>query len=356
MILNRKQIIKKKLQINKNRIQKGTVTSNNQIGEIKKRKIENISQPKSTNMMTEKQKRPSVTDLLIEKAKKTKSSIKKTNNISTDKRTLLRSGLDVNKKTKNNYIPFYKEYPPYKKLKEVDFDVAICISSYNRYEKVKKIIDQLYKQKSKYSFKIFLMNDGSTQGNYEKIKIDFSDIIYIENKKNGGKFGYWKTVSDLWSKVKEYKTHALCQMDDDFVLCNNFLNLLMDKFFEKKEENNGYMGFRYHNCVFNNIEYLYNNKLQGVDGGTLYDIRFIKMIDFSIKKTYVQNSNDSSRVWVNVTEEIREKGIKVYNFKKSLVFHDGNEDSKLNPKTRRIKKINTVNFIKNKNDFLIKDL
>src|SRR5690606_17726513 len=46
------------------------------------------------------------------------------------------------------------------------YDVVICIPSHNRFEKVLRIIDSLYEQKTNHLFKIILLNDGSSDSRY----------------------------------------------------------------------------------------------------------------------------------------------------------------------------------------------
>jgi hypothetical protein len=263
-------------------------------------------------------------------------------------RSEIRSGLA---RKKSIIPPNYKQFTEYEKKQVVDFDVAICISSFNRYDKVSKLVKQFFEQETRYTFKVFFMNDGSTQKKwqYTELKNKYPELIYLKNEKNGGKVDYWKTITNLWSSVKKYETHALCQIDDDFVLCYNFLDTIMDKFFEKKYEDNGYVAFQYHIYEFRTGNSKYRNKsnpinLQSLDGGVLYDIRFMEHIDYSIGQTYLDSNLDSSRVWTIVSDKLRLYGGKVYRFDKSLARHDGNEDSKLNPKIRKVMKMVTLNF------------
>jgi hypothetical protein len=258
-----------------------------------------------------------------------------------------RLGNNENNKSK------FKDFGLYSKKNNVDFDVAICISSFNRYDKVKRIVNQILQQESKYTFKIFIMNDGSTINidEYNNLLIDFPEIVYLKNEVNGGKIKYWKTISDLWGKVKEYNTHALCQIDDDFILSNNFLNDLMDTFFNKKNENSSYLAFHFHtyyflknNKIYNDSDGWNNENNQNLDGGVLYDISFIEMINYSIDETKLKSKVDSSRVWINVSNKLKLFGGRVYRFKESLAYHDGNEDSKLNPEVRKTNKMITRNF------------
>src|SRR5258708_19356253 len=63
----------------------------------------------------------------------------------------------------------------YKPLSEYDYHVVILISSYERFEKCSKLIDQFLKQKTQYKFKIILLNNGSTEKDYNVFN-SYSDI------------------------------------------------------------------------------------------------------------------------------------------------------------------------------------
>ncbi|MFW5847694.1 MAG: glycosyltransferase family A protein [bacterium] len=257
----------------------------------------------------------------------------------------------LNEQKKKKNIPpvlIFKDFPPYKKRETVDYDVIIAICSFNRYKKVKRLLNQLLEQKSKYTFRIMLMNDGSTKGNYQEFKN--YDIIYIENKINGGKNLYWKTVSTLWERAKNFETHAFLQIDDDFLLCENFIDTLMNKFFELKEKNSQYCGIRYHVRDYNRVIELYSkydNDMQGGDGGTLFDIDFIKYINYNIPKQIVKNKLDHTHVWSHINDNIKEYGGRIYVCPQSLAYHDGNEDSKHHPIIRKKKKICTQQYVGN---------
>lgn len=250
-----------------------------------------------------------------------------------------------------NYI--IKDFGEYVKVKDVDYDVVIALSSYNRFAKIKNILNQLFSQKTKYTFKVILMNDGSTKGNYENLLYEFPEIEYIQNEKNGGKIYYWRTLNRLWSQVSKYKIHAMCQMDDDFHLCDKFIDNLMDKFFEVKDKNNSYMAFRYHigelwSGSVGDSYVNHEDRFRGVDGGTLYDVQFLRMINYEHKVVKGLTPNSDSRVWMNMNNSIIYNGVKVFWFDNSLAYHIGNNDSKLNPIVRKNRKIHTRNYIDGK--------
>lgn len=260
-----------------------------------------------------------------------------------------------NKYGKKNNIPYkpykVKDYGIYEKKESVDYDVVINISSYNRYDKLFRILNHLFNEKTKYSFKLILMNDGSADNRYENLINIFPEIIYLKNKKNNGKCLYWKTINNIWDITKKFNTHATIQIDDDFILCDNFLDKLVDIFFKMKEVNNSIMLLKYHVGVLDNPRINENTffnsdyRFQGVDGGTLFDIQFLNLIDFKLEDTQNWLKLGGSGVWNYLNDKIVENGVIVHTLKKSLAFHDGNDDSKMHPQVRNTRKYYTINYI-----------
>lgn len=258
---------------------------------------------------------------------------------------------------KNGDIPVVlKDYGVYLKEANVDFDVVICVTSFERYVKVRRILKQLHTQESKYTFKFILLNDASTDVRYDTLQKEFPNIVYLKNDENGGKVNYWKTVNKLWAVGKTYKSHAFLQIDDDFILCTSFLDRLLDEFFKKKEEDNRNMVFSYHMYGYKKNEPLadwwYNGISIAIDGGTLFDSRFLMLFDYYIdigNKTIAAHT--STFFWDTIVQHIREFGVKVYRMPKSLAWHDGNFDSKLNYVARQSKKSYTKNFIDGENKY-----
>jgi len=212
------------------------------------------------------------------------------------------------------------------------YDIIICV------------LNQLFSQKTNYSFKVIIMNDGSTEKKYDNLKKEFPDIIYLERKINGGRRSYWETTNTIFEELRKYSSYAVIQIDDDFILCNDFINILIDKFFELKAENNSYMGIKYHLASFNEVGDISKNvfdwkkTLQTLDGGSLFDPEFLKLFDYKLPNYHV---------WGQLYKYIREFGVMVYTFRESLAYHDGNFDSKMYPVGRINRKIYTKRF---KND------
>lgn len=214
----------------------------------------------------------------------------------------------------------------YIKKSNNDYDIIICIGSFNRYEKVKRLIDQIYKQSTKYKFKIILCNDGSTDVKYNLLSGIFPNIDYIFNEKNKGKDGYYDTITSLFKKASQYNSYTICQIDDDYIICDNFIDILMDLFFELKEKNNKYVSIYYHKT---SKEINEDVDTYRVDGGVMFDYFFIKCLNFQIIKPNIRQKSISSGVWRYISDQISGNKLLSHRTNYSLVKHDGNEDSKM---------------------------
>lgn len=249
----------------------------------------------------------------------------------------------------NKYIPYeIKDYGRYLKPEVVDYDTMVYISSYERYEKLRNILNQLYTQKSEYSFKIIVMNDGSIDERYDEIKKEFPEIIYLKNEINGGREFYLKTVNVIFNEIKKYKTLSVIQIDDDFILCENFINIIMNKFLELKEENNAYVGIRYHHHSYREDEIREEDyfdptkRFQDFDGGSVFDVKFLELFNYELIPT---GEKYMWHLWFVLNSLVRKFGVLVHTTRKSLAIHTGNDDSKLNSEARKKRKLYTVNFI-----------
>ncbi len=247
----------------------------------------------------------------------------------------------------NAEIPIFEDFfsGKFEKKKNVDYDVIICIPSHNRYLKVLRLINQLYCQTTKYTFKIILLNDGSNDIRY--CEFENSDIIYLNNKKPHGRENHWRAYGQLWNETRNFECHAILQMDDDFILCSNFLNIIMDKFFIEKEKNNHVLAIAPHTWSFLKKSITHTIEKEVIDGIGLFDFEFIKKIDFRLNVIYFTSTGVgiSAGVWTQIINIFKKNGWYVYRTEHSLVWHDGNDDSKLHGAFRKKRSIYTQNFI-----------
>jgi hypothetical protein len=259
-------------------------------------------------------------------------------------------GKPENLKQANTSI-IHKGDSTYRKRVFVEYDTIICIPSFNRLDKVIKIITQIKKQNTKYTYKIIILDDGSDENYNNLIKL-FPNIRLLKNEYNYGKKQYWLSITKLFSEASKYAAHTIIQIDDDFILCDGFIDKLLDKFFEIKYANDRYVAIYYHRPFGLSL----NNNRWGlggnwIDGGGLYDFDFLKSIEFSIDnisiKRWKNKDHLSSGVWLLISRYINNMNLLVYVMESSLAMHDGNNDSKMNPSIRKDNPIITENFYEN---------
>ena len=83
-------------------------------------------------------------------------------------------------------------------------NLAVLITCHNRLEKTKECLKSIYFQKKieQYDVKVFLVDDGSTDGTPEYIKENFPEIILIQGDGNL----YWGGGMYLaWEEALKYK-------------------------------------------------------------------------------------------------------------------------------------------------------
>jgi len=246
-----------------------------------------------------------------------------------------------NSKKKTNVNGKNYPYKEFKKKIYVDYDVLISIPSHNRYEKIKRLLSQFYNQETKYTFKIILLNDGSNDERYDEIVNDYPHIIYLKNDEPNGKMMHWYCYNQMWDYVKDYECHAVLQMDDDFILCDNFLDKIVDLYFIEKEKNDNIKGIAPHLWSFNKNK---NNEMwwekdNFVDGIVLMDVKILNEINFKLKNP----NNEKIRglgvpvgVWNQISNAITKNNGYIFRTKESLVYHDDiNGDSKLHKGFRK---------------------
>lgn len=240
----------------------------------------------------------------------------------------------------NSLVANLPQESAYRRKDFVDYDVVICIPSYNRYKKVKRLIKQFYEQSTKYSFRIVLLNDGSTNVWYDILPQKFPEIIYLKNETPNGKVLHWYCYNQMWNKIRDIKCHVILQMDDDFILSDNFLDTIVDLFFQKKSENDKIMAISPHKWSFRqhaDFESWWQRK-DFVDGIALIDDAVIKEMDYKMKPVNIQEVSKPGtpvRAWTQISDAIKKMGGIIFRTEFSLVYHDGNDDSKLHGDVRK---------------------
>lgn len=221
----------------------------------------------------------------------------------------------------------------YVKKTDVDYDVIICVSSFNRFDKVNKLLSMFYTQDSNYSYKVILLDDNSTDDRYMELKEIYPNIEYYKNNKNNGRKLYWYTVTQLWQYAKNYKSNTILMIDDDFLLCDNFLNTICDLFYYIKNENNNVVGIAPHlhsyMLYISQMDWWFNT--YSVDGVCLFDRNFIESFNYQLEIVSDDELKAEAHAhgWSQIQKRIKLENKMVYKTKYSLVYHDGNDESRL---------------------------
>jgi len=111
--------------------------------------------------------------------------------------------------------------------------VAICVLNYNTYNKTKKCIDSCLLQKGA-NFRIFLVDNNSTDNSFCQLKKMYGDIIdYIQNADN---YGYAKGNNIAVLKCKEQGYKYTFLLNSDTELCGEYLVKNMVDIFENNTQ------------------------------------------------------------------------------------------------------------------------
>jgi hypothetical protein len=204
------------------------------------------------------------------------------------------------------------------------YDIIIIIPSKDRYDYLINILNDLISQSTKYTFKIIVLNDASIDGRYKNIPELYNNITYLENIENFGKHLYWKSINKLFFEASKYSFRFLLQIDDDFKLCNNFLDRLIIDYTNAKNKNNKIICLDYR--IMNDWDELrWGCGKSWIDGCGLYEHEFIRQIKFKIdpinKLRWRMNKDISSGVWQQISKKINLLGYIVYKNNKRLVEH-----------------------------------
>lgn len=249
-----------------------------------------------------------------------------------------------------NYKPTYGEYV---RNKDVDYEAIVCIASNNRFEYLTLMLDKLYNTETKNKFLIIVINDGSTDVRYDSLKEKYSELVFLENEDPNGKFMYWKTITSLFKEASKYKTNMLIQLDDDFLPCNNFIDISIDLFYKKKHEslkNDNIGAIAIHTCGHDQWNSIRWGLKYWIDGGGIYDIKFIKSINYQINEIPLSRWKNkpelSAGVWQQISKRLNDFNYIIFRYEKSLVYHLGYNFSKLNNVERNNnEQLITLNYI-----------
>lgn len=237
-----------------------------------------------------------------------------------------------------------------KNLDKEYYDFVIMIATYKRNEILENIISKINSEKSDYTFKIILLNDGNNIEQFETIFSKYENIKILHNLKNNSKEEYWKTINTLLLEVKKYDFKYLIQLDDDHDPIKNFLNKLMT---DLKRYNNETILKLVVNYNYINEKMEISRKWglkEWVDGGTVYPKIIFDKIGYYIneipKSRWKKNKFLGSGVWEQVSKRFNKFNFKTLTPIESYANHLGYKDSIMNTELRKKQHLKTINYKK----------
>ena len=217
------------------------------------------------------------------------------------------------------------------------YDAVFVMSSFNRAEGVNAVINGIRQDRSELSHLIILLNDGSTTGDYERFRHE-PDVLYLENPCNYGRKRYWESINRLFEAASGFSFRVLVQVDDDFVLCRNFLQEIT----RLSESGDGAVHYHINDNPGDAGRW---GLVHWVDGGCAFSYRVMKALNFRTEPVapcrWMRDPNASSGVWHNISNTLNRLGITVTKPDYSMAVHRGNHDSKMNSALRKEVKIHS---------------
>jgi len=211
-------------------------------------------------------------------------------------------------------------------------DIIIIIPSYDRYDWLFDILHKLHNHIGcRYTFKIIVYDDSSTDSRYLKLNSIFSDIILMRSTINGGKEYYWKTINNILEETRKYNFDYLIQIDDDFELCDNFINILLDNHITSNSMDEKVVATTYTRKVARVMRW---GMYEWVDGGFVVNQSLLQEIKYKIPQMK-RGINESSGVWSYISKQISIRGYKVNIHPEILITHLGYIDSKMHTEFRK---------------------
>lgn len=233
------------------------------------------------------------------------------------------------------------------------YDFIIGISTYNRFDHIVNLIAQIENQfkLTTYSYKIIVMNDHSSDSRYDTHFLNNKQYVYLKNHVNFKKENYWQTINKLFSSVKTFDYKYFIQLDDDYKLCDNFFDTIIEEFKNSSPKTVAIsLGLVAEEIKSGRGRWGYKNFL---DGGGAYKKAALELLNYNIlpipKTRFRVNHKISSGVWTQVTKRLNKYSTDaIKNPRYALVHHQLFNDSKMNSfrnnDQKLYKMIKTVNF------------
>lgn len=215
-----------------------------------------------------------------------------------------------------------------------DYDFCVIITSYNREEKLKSLLNQISEYKN---FRIFVsvFDDSSFPAN----DISEFNVFKVTYVKNNGKKKFWKIISDTYKLCKNINSKYYIYLQDDVVLKENFFQEAV-RLYEKIEDpkkislNTLILENQRGKPKWTNFdpeEYDEYYKTQWTELFFICERKFFEVLNFSVNsipsERWDSDPNLSSGVGDQISTRLYKMGWNQYQVKNSLVTHGDHEST-----------------------------
>tara|TARA_Y100000310_G_scaffold94862_1_gene92637 strand:- start:4248 stop:5210 length:963 start_codon:yes stop_codon:yes gene_type:complete len=214
-------------------------------------------------------------------------------------------------------------------------DVSFVILSFNDSDLVVKAVQSIKKLKTKYSYDIFVVDNGSSDNTPEIIKNKFPNLNLILLNNNIGTAAYDKAIKFSTSKYV-YFTGCDIEVRDDML---DFLVDFLEKYNNVVQVSPKYLNYKNKNKIDLGGTWLSRSFYSGIISSPI-QIDMVKEIPYIgtglIRKSFIQEYNylfDPGYFFygedVDLGLRIRLTGKKIYYLPNSVVYHKGSQSRKV---------------------------
>jgi len=231
--------------------------------------------------------------------------------------------------------------------------IAIVVYTYDRYMMLKHLLDSIQVNLStNYEYRVFIFDDASPK-KQTYIKTDYSfEIYYHRFSVNHGKVNWYIMIDYIFKFFKSKKFHYYIFTSDDMQFIHQGIEKSVQLYEGIKDDNKGCLNIHNDRGPFSRwVKHQPKNydkqlwRTYWIDMCFLCKYQTLKKLNFGINftdfKKIIRHNKYGSGVGKFLSIKLDKQNVHIYLVKNSLIYHLGNDESKMNPKERKINQLVT---------------
>lgn len=232
------------------------------------------------------------------------------------------------------------------KKNEIIYDYCVVITTYNRCQMLKVLLQDIFKNCKNKSVKVVVFDDASDA----YIDVDKYDVQLIRYHKNNGKTNFWKVIEDTFKYVKNINARYYFYLQDDVRLVDNFFEQsveIYEKIDDHKKISLGTLMVesqrntpKWTNFVPENHGDFY--KTQWCELFFVAERKFFEVLEYKMNPISIDRWKNRPNLGSGVGEQISHRllglGYNMYHVVNSLAEH-GDHESTMNTSDRKTTKL-----------------